>query len=439
MKKLHLILFGAAMAGMHPAYALINDGKFGDPGELFISVLDEAGQKSYYKDLGVSMTDFLAGKGCFAGDLAADANFAPFIGKPGLVYNIAAVNSLVKDAANNPVNIETWGYLATSSQGAQIFNASWNAIDNAKQKIQAYIGNLNVAPFDNAAGQAAQNISGIFGSTDPGYHGNPTWGSSMGRAVSGSTEGTADQALEFFFVNNTTGSDAGKQVARLGAWTLSGAGKLSYSGTGTATVCAGSGGGSTNKAPVAAVAASQLTADPDTLVTLDGSPSSDPDGGPRALSYSWRQTSTPAVALAGANQAKASFTPTQSGTYTFELTVSDGQDSSKANVTVTVKTVVPTPKITLNTPTIWKKAKKQTIAWTTVLVDAKQKVTIQFSKNGGRKFRKLGAPANKKGAFVWKPAARDVTTQGVLKLCVAPTKKVKTPVCTQTNITVLKK
>lgn len=430
MKRIHAICLGALVAGSHPAQALINDGKFGDPGELFVSVYDETGQKSYYKDLGLNMAQFLKSEGCFAGNLAQDANYAAFAGKSGLVYNIAAVNPLTAS------NITTWGYLATSSQGAAIFNAAFNAIDNTKQKIQGYVGNLNVVPFTNAAGQADQNISGVFGPTDPGYHGNAIWGATLGHGVSGSTEGAPDQPLEFYFVNNSNGADSGKQVSKLGAWTLSAAGQLSYSGTGTATSCAAT---AANKPPVAAVASATLSVDVNAAVTLDGSASGDPDNGPQALAYAWKQTSGATATLSGADQAKAGFTPTQAGSYVFELTVSDGKDSAKAQVTVTAKTPTPTgPFIKVNAPAAWKVKKKQTIAWTTQQVDAKQPVAIQFSKNGGGKFGKLKSLANNKGRFVWTPAKAHITASGVLKLCVKPTKKVKTPVCDQTNIVVQK-
>jgi YD repeat-containing protein len=73
------------------------------------------------------------------------------------------------------------------------------------------------------------------------------------------------------------------------------------------------------------------------LVTLDGSASSDPDTGPSPLSFSWTQVGTPAVTLNGATTSKPSFTPTLRGTYTFNLVVSDGQASSApASVVTTV-------------------------------------------------------------------------------------------------------
>lgn len=73
------------------------------------------------------------------------------------------------------------------------------------------------------------------------------------------------------------------------------------------------------------------------LVTLDGSASTDPDNAPAPLTYSWSQTAGPAVTLAGADTASPTFTPTDPGTYTFQLIVNDGAlDSAPDTVDVVV-------------------------------------------------------------------------------------------------------
>jgi hypothetical protein len=71
-----------------------------------------------------------------------------------------------------------------------------------------------------------------------------------------------------------------------------------------------------------------------TVVTLDGSGSSDPDGD--TLSYSWSQVSGTQVQLANAAGAKPSFTASATGTYVFELSVADAKVSSTPD-TVTVR------------------------------------------------------------------------------------------------------
>jgi Subtilase family len=73
-------------------------------------------------------------------------------------------------------------------------------------------------------------------------------------------------------------------------------------------------------------------------VTLNGSGSSDPDAGPGPLTYAWSQVSGPAVTISNATQAQASFTPTVTGTYVFQLQVSDGAASATDQVTVTAAT-----------------------------------------------------------------------------------------------------
>jgi hypothetical protein len=61
------------------------------------------------------------------------------------------------------------------------------------------------------------------------------------------------------------------------------------------------------------------------LVTLDGTGSSDPDNLPSPLTYRWTQIDGPAeVKIANFNQAVAQFQVSLPGTYVFQLRVSDG-------------------------------------------------------------------------------------------------------------------
>ena len=99
-------------------------------------------------------------------------------------------------------------------------------------------------------------------------------------------------------------------------------------GTDTATVTV------ENQAPIAVVPDQSVAKG--AAVTLDGSGSSDPEGG--ALTYSWRQTGGTTVTLSSATAASPTFTaPSVDGTLTFSLTVTDPQGLSGMDTgTVTV-------------------------------------------------------------------------------------------------------
>ena len=110
-----------------------------------------------------------------------------------------------------------------------------------------------------------------------------------------------------------------------------------------------------NSVPVANAGLDQNIVDGG-LVTLDGSGSSDPDPGETAtLSYSWTLTAKPAgstAALSAANIVNPTFTADAPGTYTANLTVSDGFSvSAPDQVNIVNTSTVATPQIVLSPAT----------------------------------------------------------------------------------------
>jgi hypothetical protein len=95
-----------------------------------------------------------------------------------------------------------------------------------------------------------------------------------------------------------------------------------------------------NRAPVADAGDDQSGLEANTLVTLDGSGSYDPDGD--SIGYSWTQVAGPAVSLSDSSSVQPTFTPTIRGIYVFELIVDDGSlNSPPDSVTVSVDNQTP--------------------------------------------------------------------------------------------------
>ncbi|NOZ67934.1 MAG: hypothetical protein GXP46_01490, partial [Deferribacteres bacterium] len=96
------------------------------------------------------------------------------------------------------------------------------------------------------------------------------------------------------------------------------------------------------------------------IVTLDGSASYDPDGGPEPLSYTWGFVAVPEGSgitdsdLSYAGTVSPSFVPDRAGIYVLELMVGDGLETAYDNVAVTVVDVTP-PSISAvaNTYVLW--------------------------------------------------------------------------------------
>jgi hypothetical protein len=335
------------------------------------------------------MTDFMDGKACFQGDFSADPNWGGFANAANLKFNIAAVNSLLADRSN----IQKWGYLATSSEGQGIFNGDWSKIDNTRQKIQGFIGDLNYpTAFNKVPGQAEENKSGVFQSTGIGYAGKESWKQTMGRSVGGNTLGSVGSPLDFYFVNNANGQTGGALIAKL---------TISKTGNGNITSApAGINCGSTCAADFPAGTKVTLTAKSDTGASFTGW------GG--ACSGT---ATTCDVTLNAAANAIATFS---------------GATGNTASINVSA-------------PASWKVKAAQAITWTSGGFSPKSKVTIQFSKNGGAKYANLKAGLPTTGSFSWKPANSHVTTSGVLRACAKPDPKKKPTVCSNTvNVVVAK-
>jgi YD repeat-containing protein len=183
--------------------------------------------------------------------------------------------------------------------------------------------------------------------------------------------------------------------------------------------------------PPTAHAGPDQTASLGAKISLDGSGSADPDQGPAPLAYAWVQAEGPSVVLDNAASVTPNFTPAAPGTYTFNLTVSDGAATSPVDtVSVTVGDV-PILVLSPNGGEIWKAGTVQALQWyvSGILANTGKPVTIRFSKNGGKKWKKLKKVSATANSFQWKPKRADRSTQARIQICLAPVGKKAKPVC----------
>jgi Subtilase family len=97
---------------------------------------------------------------------------------------------------------------------------------------------------------------------------------------------------------------------------------------------------SVNLAPLADAGTDQIVATHAAAI-LNGSASSDPDGGPSPLTYLWTQIGGLAVKIFNDNQPQASFVPDFPGFYLFQLAVSDGATTTTAQVSMEARRFKP--------------------------------------------------------------------------------------------------
>ena len=98
-----------------------------------------------------------------------------------------------------------------------------------------------------------------------------------------------------------------------------------------------------NVAPAAAVVNAEVRTEEHAETVLDATPSTDPDNGPRPLTFIWRQLDGARVEL-HTEGALAKFTPTKAGSMTFQVEAFDGKArSTPVSVAVTVMPQGSTP------------------------------------------------------------------------------------------------
>ncbi|OGU24319.1 MAG: hypothetical protein A2580_06600 [Hydrogenophilales bacterium RIFOXYD1_FULL_62_11] len=207
--KLKLIAL-AAMLAAGSANAAILDGSSaasGGNGELFMTVLDSVGQKSYTLDLNLTMNDFLAGIAVSGAsyNYGADANMSSFLSmvapadKSGLVFAIGAMD------ASGATATDFHRYITTAS----VIDAATDT--NFNLKFLGASGAQLLADTNTQIGAGASVIV-----TDPSYMsyaGSAQWGSNWGSAFNGVSTGLIGNDLGMYLLSQTSGAYAVRNSA----------------------------------------------------------------------------------------------------------------------------------------------------------------------------------------------------------------------------------
>jgi hypothetical protein len=224
---------------------------------------------------------------------------------------------------------------------------------SATSDVSIHIANINHPPVAQAPGNMTvpegTTVALIGQGTDPDTEEQSllvyNWVQTAGPSVSLTDDG-ANASFTAPFLND--GGDTNASVTLTFALTVTD--PNGASGTSSVNVVVAN----VDHAPTAVAGPNQAVNEA-SLVTLNGSASSDPDGD--SLTYSWVQLSGPAVTLAGADTALPEFTApfvnAAGATLVFQLMVNDGfGGTSSATTTVTVNNINDPPNADHAQPSI---------------------------------------------------------------------------------------
>jgi hypothetical protein len=197
MRLTHSILAAALAASVAaPAAAKIDDS-FSVDGELFWSIVDETAERSYTRDLGIGLQEFL--NGVASGQewsFANDANLTTFLAETAsgnaLVWNIGAVDG-------TGIN----RYLSTAVPGETLPVFTNQILGFFNDNPDIYIGASNSLESHISLDDGSHIATAADG---PAYAGAATWGGNFGGRAQGFSNyiGASDPAALILFEQNSS-------------------------------------------------------------------------------------------------------------------------------------------------------------------------------------------------------------------------------------------
>ena len=221
--KLKLIAL-AAMLAAGSANAAIVDGSTGN-GELFMTVLDSVGQKSYTLDLNLTMNDFLAGIAVSGAsyNYAADANMTSFLSlvapadKSGLKFAIGAMDTVGANAT------DYHRYITTASS-IVLGTSTLDQVRNVDLKQLGAQGSFFLGDANSYIGVGNSAI--ITDASTLAYADSAVWGNNWGGKANFTSTGLVGSDLNMYFLRQTSGASAANNTRASYASLLQGGGQV---------------------------------------------------------------------------------------------------------------------------------------------------------------------------------------------------------------------
>lgn len=241
--KLKALAAAVMLASGSSAFAAIQDGSTGN-GELYLTVWDTVGLKSYTRDLGVFMNDFGTGNRASGGftsvidaatgtnsvrfSSASDANWATFVGTSNptsFIYDVVAVDSV---GGTGP---DALRFLSTSTTALDWAGTGGNQQSNSLIS-QFVLQNDYINGVNQAIGA---NASVIQTAADNGYAGTAAKGTQWGTKSNFISMGNVGSDLGFYYITRGGTSPAGEGISAAygnaigaGSWNLATDGTLTF-------------------------------------------------------------------------------------------------------------------------------------------------------------------------------------------------------------------
>lgn len=224
--KLNALAAVIAIAVSAPASATIANSGTGN-GELFFTVWDATNQRSYTKDLGISIntwnTNTSDGVHSEAFNVSADANWTSFLS------GVSNVNSL------------QWNIGALDGSGADRYLTTAQAIGPMNNEIitqfndnsDTFLANTNTKGTHPGAASNGSNLATVAVDGNPSFGGGPNWGSNFGGKAPFSNAALINSSNFFWLITESSTADGSlpATIAQFanGIWNFATSGDLTYS------------------------------------------------------------------------------------------------------------------------------------------------------------------------------------------------------------------